>query len=325
VKTNGGAFNFPLVDSYDSQYGPYPGSSLPSTAPYNTASNQGDVVDGSSTFSGTVYGNVTTNGGGASGSNITGIIDNNVPVAPVANMPYTPGAYETTPSGNTLTAPTRQIAPSPNVPADERQQTVFWYHYASINGLTINPAVALYPTGLPAGGKVETVVNIVCDGDVEGITVNKGALARIYFKANVKGKANEYDNVNADGIQELGVTANPVVIPTYTDNGAAATPRYTLASYAASANVSRADHLWFYGEGTNQTITLDSGGPSTLYAGWYAPNAAFSTNGNPDFCGVAVVKSFSGNGNNTFHYDLQLASSSNPLDYRVASFIEDTR
>ena len=291
-------------------------------------------MDGSSTFSGTVYGDVTTNGGSANSGTVTGVIDNNVPVAPISNMAYTPGVYETNP-GNTITPPARQVAASPAVPADERQQTVFWYHYSSISGLTINPAPALYGTGLPCpspvlpqclpiGGKIETIVNIVCDGDVDGITVNKGVLARIYFKANVKGKGNSYDNNNADGIQVLGLTPNPVVVPTYADNGAAASPRYTISSYVASQNVSRAGHLWFYGEAANQSITLDPAGPATLYAGWYAPNADFSTQGNPDFCGAAVVKSFTGNGNNTFHYDLELAGS-NPLDYRVASYVEDIR
>jgi hypothetical protein len=266
---------------------------------------------------------VTTNGGSANSGSVTGVIDNNVPLAPISNMAYTPGVYQTNP-GNTITPPARQVAASPAVPADERQETVFWYHYSSISGLTINPAPALYGTGLPTGGNIETTVNIVCDGDVDGITVNKGVLARIYFKANVKGKANSYDNNNADGIQVLGLTSNPIVIPTYTDNGAAASPRYTISSYVASPNVSRADHLWFYGEGANQSITLGSAAPQTLYAGWYAPNADFSTNGNPDFCGAAVVKSFTGNGNNTFHYDLELAGS-NPLDYRVASYVEDIR
>lgn len=379
VKTNGGAFSFPMVDSYDSQYGAYPGPT-PAAAPYNTASLQGNVVDGSSTFSaGHIYGDVTTNGGSASTGNVSGVVDNNVPVAPVSNMPYTPGTYESG-SGSTITPPTRAIS-SAGVPPDYRQQTVFWYHYASISGLTINPVPALYTAGLPTGGIVETTVNIVCDGDVDGITVTKGVLARIYFKANVKGKANSYDNNNADGIQTLGVTTNPVVIPNYrtvvdstTTSGSktvtSATGGFTSADvgspvggtgiasgstiasvtnsttivlsananatstngtftvesgYAASPNMSRADHLWFYGEGANQTITLDSAAPSTLYAGWYAPNADFSTNGNPDFVGAAVVKSFSGNGNNSFHYDKQLASASNPLDYRVASFIEDVR
>ncbi|MEY2495701.1 MAG: hypothetical protein QOJ45_2193 [Verrucomicrobiota bacterium] len=379
VKTNGGAYSFPVIDSFDSQYGAYPGPT-PSSAPYNTASNQANVVDGSSTFSGTVYGSVTTNGGSASSSSVTGVIDNNVPVAPVANMKYTPGVYETNP-GNTITPPARAIAAPPQVPPDYRQQTVFWYHYTSISGLTINPAPALYATGLPAGGIIETTVNIVCDGDVDGLTVNRGALARIYFSGNVKGKANTYDNNNADGIQVIGITANPVVDESYrtvadatttaaSKNITSATASFTasdvglavvganipagatiatvtsattatisvnatatgingaltvMLGYEASPNPSRADHLWFYGEGTNQTITLASAAPSTLYAGWYAPNADWSTQGNPDFVGAAVVKSFSGNGNNSFHYDLQLASSSIPLDYRVGSFIEDVR
>ena len=374
-----GAFSFPLVDSYSSEYGAYPGTSTPATAPYNTASGQGNVVDGSSTFSGTVYGDVTTNGGAASSGSVSGVIDNNVPVAPVSNLTYTAGVY-TAGTPSTIT-PAAQVMSSV-VPYNYQQQTTFWYHYSSISGLTINPAPALYSTGLPTGGIIETNVNIVCDGDVSGIQVNKGVIAKIYFSGNVSGKANTYDNHNVDGPQTLGVTSNPVVLPGYRSVGDATTTNAsktvtsasanfsasdvgkqvigagipsgaTIASvtnattavlsanatatssanttativtgYTASGNVSEASHFWMIGEGVNQTITLGSGSPQTNYVVWYAPNADFSVNGNPDFVGAMVVKSMTGNGNNTFHYDTELATSGTPTDYRVASYVEDVR
>jgi hypothetical protein len=376
IKTNGGSYSFPLVDSFDSQYGAYPGSSLPSTAPYNTVSNQGNVIDGSSAFSGQVYGSVTTNGGSASSSTVTGVIDNNVPVAPISNMAIpSHGAYESQTSGD-ITAPAVTVASrDASKPTDYRQQRVFWYHYSSISGITVNPAPALYSANLPTGALIETTVNIVCDGDVNGVTVTKGAKVNIYFGGNIGGKARDYDNQNTDGDQVIGVTANPVVIPrpfsasttnasttvtSATANFSAADVGNSIAGigipsgatisavtnattitlsvnanatsttnlletgYIASTDVSRANHLWFYGEGASQTIDMAPASPTTVYACWYAPNADFTTRGNPQFVGAAVVKSFYGNGGNTFHYDLELANG-NPLDYRVASYIEDVR
>ena len=38
-----------------------------------------------------------------------------------------------------------------------------------------------------------------------------------------------------------------------------------------------------------------------------------------------VCKTFSQDGNCTFHYNKQLAASNLPLDYRVASYAEDIR
>jgi hypothetical protein len=83
--------------------------------------------------------------------------------------------------------------------------------------------------------------------------------------------------------------------------------------------------MWFIGEGTTQEITLGSGGPATEYFVWYAPNADFTANGNPDFVGAMVVKSFKGTGNNTMHFDKQLLTAGIPQDYRIASYIEDIR
>ena len=100
--------------------------------------------------------------------------------------------------------------------------------------------------------------------------------------------------------------------------------------YAASPLVSRAGHMWFYGitPADNSTRTIDIAPPgdsNSFYAGVYAPGHDFTTRGNPDFYGCFVVKSFYTNGNNQFHFDKQLAATTAPLDYRVASFIEDIR
>ena len=38
-----------------------------------------------------------------------------------------------------------------------------------------------------------------------------------------------------------------------------------------------------------------------------------------------LVKSFYTNGNNQFHFDKQLLNGTKPVDYRIASFIEDIR
>ncbi len=95
----------------------------------------------------------------------------------------------------------------------------------------------------------------------------------------------------------------------------------------ASKNVSRAGHNWFYGisppSGASRRINIT---PSQdIYVAIYAPDHDFATNGNPDYFGVMVCKSFYGNGNTAFHFDKQLASNGPPLDYRIASYIEDIR
>ena len=46
--------------------------------------------------------------------------------------------------------------------------------------------------------------------------------------------------------------------------------------------------------------------------------------GNPDIFGAIVCNSFTGNGNTGFHYDKEIINSI-PIDYQVASYIEDIR
>jgi Tfp pilus assembly protein PilX len=97
--------------------------------------------------------------------------------------------------------------------------------------------------------------------------------------------------------------------------------------YEASSKVSRADHNWFYGisptDGSIKSFDIEP--PGTMYAAFYMPDYEFGTNGNPDIYGVMVCNSFTQNGNCTFHFDKQLATSGTPLDYRISSFVEDVR
>jgi hypothetical protein len=373
VKTVGGAYNFPTVDSYNSANGAYPGSNCaitPTCTAYADARN-GNVVDGSSTFNGTVYGDVTTNGGNADKNHVSGVIDNNVPVAPVANWAEPTSFPAVTTAPSTLTPPAQEIAPTGNTPVDSRQQRTFYYHYSSLGSITINPAPALDSTGL-SGGVVETYVNIKVDGAVtsDTITVGKGVFAKIYFHGNVSAKANTFDNNNTEPLTGVmlprtGTMTLSSASPTMTSTDVtftasdvgkqvrgigissgttiasfvnpstvtlSATPSYngtqsavTLGGYTASTNTSEADHFWMIGEGTNQSIALGSGSPQTTYVVWYAPNADFTVNGNPDFVGAFVVKSMTGNGNNSLHFDKALLNAGSPLDYRIASFVEDIR
>jgi hypothetical protein len=375
VKTNGGSYNFPYIDSYNSVNGAYPGQSCattPTCTTYADARN-GNVVDGSPNFNGTVYGDVTTNGGNASKNSVSGVIDNNVPVATVNNWPEPTVFPVVTTAPGTLTPPAQEIAPTGNSPVDSRQQRTFYYHYSSLGSITINPAPALDSTGLN-GGVVETYLHIKVDGDVTAntITVGKGVFAKIYFHGDVDAKANTFDNSNVEPLAgngvmlprtatvtlsnatttmtssdasftagDVGKQVRGIGIPSGTTIASvvnsstvtlSATPSYTgtqsavtLGGYTGSTNTSAADHFWMIGEGTDQSITLGSGSPQTNYVVWYAPNASFTVNGNPDFVGAFVVKSMTGNGNNTLHFDKALLNAGTPLDYRIASYVEDIR
>jgi hypothetical protein len=330
-----------------------------------------------------VYGDVTTSGGNADKNHVSGVIDNNVPVAAVAPWP-TPGGFPATATAapSTLTLPSQIAQPSPapaGTDVDSRQQRVFYYHYTSLGGITINPPTTLDATGLPASGNVEATVHILVDGDVTGdITVSQGVFAKIYFYGNASGKADSYDNENVDGpgannsylpptgttatltngsanvtssnasfvASDVGKVIRGVGIPSGTTitavtNATTATMSKAAipvqngtkdislsartSSWTMTTNTSTADHLWMLGEGATGTIVLGSAKPQVNYAVWYAPNYDFSTNGNPDFVGAMVVKSFSGNGGNTMHFDKALLTAGDPKDYRIASYVEDIR
>jgi hypothetical protein len=412
VKTSG-SFNGTLVDSYDSKNGDYQGSNP--APPYDVDAHDGDVIDGSSTFSaGHIYGDVTTNGGSAGNNNISGIVDNNVPiVVPTATpgvspIPFLPGMAGFLGGTYDSSSPST-ITPVATPNASGILKRSFWYTYGTLDGVTINPLKTA--NGTP----IDTEVNIYVTGDVGDLQVNKGVSANIYFRGNMSGKAKNTNDNNFDGPVQTwtwfytnaaartgatGFVAGDINKIAYQDGSpgsywkltattptwAAYTPTspnlaaadtvcvptkpawayataaartaatgfvaadvgkiayqvdtqayYTLTAttptwasvmpYTASTLVSRAGHLWYYGispaDGSPRTITISP--PGSLWAAFYAPSYDFATNGNPDIYGVAVCKTFFQNGNCSFHFDKQLASSSPPIDYRVASYVEDIR
>jgi len=129
--------------------------------------------------------------------------------------------------------------------------------------------------------------------------VNPNVHLEIYFEGNIDVKATNLKNANPN-------TTNPL-----------------------------ASNLQFYGISPprdengipkfSQTVSLDSGTPSTLAMTFYAPGADITIKGNPDFIGTMVCKSFYANGNVSWHYDRALNTVGEVLDYRIASYVEDTR
>lgn len=295
-----GAFSGPgsagLVDSWDSKRGAYTFVANNPASPYYADSRNGDVSVGSPSFSegGPIYGNVTTNGGNVthSGTSISGTIDNNVPFTiPPLLIPDT--TTFSTGSASTL-----------NLPSGTAAATPAQYVYSSLGGgLTINGRTV-------AGVPIETYVTIVVGaagsetGNVGPITIGPGVNAKIYFTGSMNVKASDLVNNNVDGA--VGVL------------NADGTP---------SVNYSRAGHLQFYGispmDGSMQSIAIAP--PGNLYATIYAPSADISLTGNPDWYGAVVAHSFTGNGNTGFHYDKEIAGFGVPIDYQLASYIEDIR
>ncbi len=296
-----GSFNGPgssgVVDSYDSKNGAYTFVANNPASPLYQYSRNGDVSVGTSSFGegGPVYGNVSTNGGNVthSGTSISGTIDNNVPFTiPPLLQPVYPFGYTSSGSGNTTITATQAWgnAVNPN----------FYVINGNSSNLTINPYTA--------GGKTyETHVTVVVNGNVGNVTIAKGVVAQIYFTGNLSAKANNIVNNNVDGTWS-GV---------YQSDGA-----------TTSSLVSRAGALQFYGvsptDGSYQTINIDP--PGNVWATIYAPSGNVTIGGNPDWYGAIVCHDFSGNGNTGFHYDMETnAITTIPIDYQLASYIEDIR
>lgn len=274
------------------------------SSPYYSDSRHGNVEINSATatIKGDIYGDVGTNGGNiTSGSPgiIYGTIDNNVPFT-LSNFNPDTSSWVYQPAGS---GPGQLPASGPtgnttlNMQSAGTSAVPIYYLVSSINNsLTINPAVV-------SGSTVETYVVIHVTGSISGgnagFTINPKVHAKIYFDGNLNIKAQNIVNQSPQ-------TAYPNAGP-----------------YAGN--------LQFYGispttPGQTQSITLDSGGgQATVAATFYAPSADFLFNGAPDFFGTAVCKTFYANGNITWHYDRALNDDGAIQDYRIASYIEDTR
>jgi hypothetical protein len=268
---SGSPVSIPVIDSFKStDTTNYPGG-LYSSTPRNTATGIGvnaTVYSNApiSTYSGTIYGNLETNGGTvAASSNITGAILNSVPLsAPAVTVPSW-AVVATSAAPSTITAGTT-AAP-------------LYATYSSVNGLTVN---------LPAG-QTSGVANIYVTGSVSGgITVAQGVTLKLWFAGNFSMKARDINNANNNAacLQLYGI--NPT-------------------------------------DGSSRTFDLGSGNPGFRYFTLDAPSYDFSVNGNPDFCGAWIVKTMSGNGNTSWHYDEALSTVGPVMDYKQVSWVEDPR
>jgi hypothetical protein len=133
-----------------------------------------------------------------------------------------------------------------------------------------------------------TYVALRVTNDVRGsITVEPGVHLQVFFDGNL-------DVKGIDIVNKTGYSGN-------------------LQFYAISPTNST----------TQQQITIAP--PGNFSAVIYAPSANYIMNGNPDVTGAAVVKTFYGNGNTMWHYDRALDHIGEAVDYRVASYVEDTR
>jgi hypothetical protein len=238
---------------------------------------------------GKLYGNLATNGGIVTGRTtyITGTIDNNV-----------------TFSLDEMTMPT-------NMPHAQTSPTVI------ANDVTLEPPTA----GAPAAPTYYVIDTFV----------NNGTL-RVKPFSNDKGEQFTYVAVRVRG--DIGNSSGggpTIVIPPNVRLQVFFEGNFQTKAENIINTSGFAGNLQFYGispaPGVTQTVNLNSGGGSTagFAAVFYTPSATFTINGGPDMTGAIVCKNFHANGNVKWHYDLQLRELGRATDYRVASYVEDTR
>jgi hypothetical protein len=188
--------------------------------------------------------------------------------------------------------------------------TPTYYRISSLSGtLTVNPT--LDPI---SGNPVDTyvaiqVINGLGGGDITGAITVRG------------GTPDPTNPDKATGNVHLKIYFGGSVI-TKTSN---------LNNQSPTATNPYAGNLQFYGisptGGQTQTIELNPGASPgyPMAATFYAPGADAAFNGNSDFIGTMVCKTFYGNGNVGWHFDRALNGDGEALDFRIASYIEDTR
>ncbi len=173
-----------VVDSYDSKNGAYKGSNP--AAPYDADAHDGGVSVGTSSFSqgGQIYGDVTTNGGTASTSNISGVVDNNVAFTLAPQPSPSPHAATTPIPGSSSFTVLATAA------ADFDDTACPWYFFSSFsNGVISNPS-----------GTAEVYCNVVVTGNISSkLTVAQGVNVRFFMYGNFSMKGKDFDNQNVDG------------------------------------------------------------------------------------------------------------------------------
>jgi hypothetical protein len=282
------------VDSFRSTTGPYDANvrNNPNDPRYVDArSGTVEINTSVATIMGSIFGDLYTNGGSVTKNttSITGIIDNNVPftLAPFAMPDVSPWNY--VPNPTTVSGNTNINPPTSGTAA--RPNYYLLSSFSASGNLTVNPYVS-------NGVVQETYVAVHVTGDIGSssgqgatITVPQHVHLQIFFDGNFGAKAQNIINQTgfAGNLQIYGIC------PT-------------------DPNV-------------QQTIDLNSGGSSSagFSAVFYAPSANLTINGGPDITGAVVCKNFYSNGNVHWHYDRALDNIGEAVDYRVASYVEDTR
>ena len=184
-------------------------------------------------------------------------------------------------------------------PAAGSVDAPIYYQISTLSAsLTVNPTLSGSPP-VP----VDTYVAIRVTGDISGnsagITVNPKVHLKIYFEGNIDMKTNNI------------VNQSPSALNPYAGN-----LQFYGISPARDANGNPVTH--------KPSISAPAP-PQSLAATFYAPSADVHENGNPDFIGTMVCKSFYSNGNIAWHYDRALNDEGELLDFRIASYVEDTR
>ncbi len=282
------------VDSFRSSTGVYNASVKTNPSDPRYVDSQAGTVEintSIATIMGSIYGNVYTNGGTVTKNtaSISGIIDNNVPFSLSAFMMPSTSLWNFVSSPTAVTGNTN-ITPSAAGTA-EKPNYYLLTSFATNGNLTVNAATV---SGVPQ----ETYVAVRVTGDIGGssgqgptITIPAHVHLEVYFDGNFQTKAENIVNTSgyAGNLQFYGIT------PT-------------------DPNV-------------QQTVDLNSGGGSSagFAAVFYTPSANFTINGGPDITGAIVCKNFYANGNVHWHYDRDLDSSGDAVDYRIISYVEDIR
>jgi hypothetical protein len=212
------------TDSYNSNNGPYYFAANNPADPHYNDSHSGSVEVGSPNFTlgGTIYGNVSTNGGNVKpSSQIQGVIDNNVPFTiPPYVMPTSLPLPQPLPF-----AVIGDVTINPLVPGSAVTPT--FYLLSSFTGhLKINQA-----------GNAQTYVAIHVTSDITGsIDIAPGVHAQIFFDGNILVKGRDLVNESgvAGNLQFYGVSPTD---PSVTQSIEVDPPGNLAATfYAPSAN-----------------------------------------------------------------------------------------
>ena len=297
IKANGtfyGLGSAAFVDSFRSSAGPYDPNvkNNPSDPRYVDAfSGTVEINTAVATVMAAIYGNLYTNGGTITkkSTSVTGIIDNNVPFyLPPFIMPDV-SSWNYIPNPSLVSGNTTINPPASGTAA--RPNYYLMSSFSSSGNLTVNPYVS-------NGVVQETYVAVHVTGDI-GSSTGQGATIAV--------PAHVHLQVFFDG--NFGAKAQNII------NGSG------LAANLQFYGISPTD------PNVQQHIDFNSGGSSSagFAAVFYAPSANLTINGGPDITGAVVCKNFYSNGNIHWHYDRALDTAGDAVDYRVASYVEDTR